>query len=100
MSAPTLAYFADLLIDEDGDTCSDGRWLSADERAALIGDTSVIVATFVPLFAAADDAHAIAWLVAGVDPGPYVTGSRAGAMAALDIGATVTGLQFAQPDKT
>ena len=102
MSAPILGYFVDLMYKEDlrSETITDRRWNTAEDCIGLIGDDRVFAATWLPLVAAVDDASAVAWLVAGVDPGPYVTDSRTDAMAALDMGATVTGLQFAQPDKT
>lgn len=90
-----LAYFADLLCQEapDAEMIIDRRWILPEERDWLLIDGRVIAATFVPL-EPAFGVNPVAWLVQGIEPGPYVTSHFASALRATDLRATVTSLRF------
>lgn len=89
-----LAYFADILYT---DGMRDEKWLTVDERNALIGDGRIAAVTYIPAVRQSDDGwlNAPAWLIENIEPGPFVTDKSNAAMSAWQLGGTVTPLQFA-----
>lgn len=100
MKLKILAYFADLLFQEDpnGETLIDRRWITPEERNDLIGDGRVIAATFVPLFEQQDVGPsarlATAWLIKSSWSRDFVTARHENMRAALHAGAKATPLAF------
>lgn len=96
----TLAYFADILYT---DGARDEKWLTVDERNDLIGDGRVAAATYIPASRQQCEGwlNAAAWLIENIEPGPFISNSHIAAMAAWQLGGTVTPLQLSvQPVET
>lgn len=89
-----LAYFADVLY---ADGVRDEKWLTVDERNALIGDSRIAAVTYIPLvrYDGENWLTATAWLIEQIDPGPFVTTNANAAASAWQLGGKTTPLQYA-----
>lgn len=69
-------------------------FLTVDERNDLIGHPGIASATYTPLVPCATGA--VAWLVEGISPGPFLTPDERAAWSYVEQGATAWGLGLAQ----